>query len=140
MAKSMTPPKIPNMTPLKTPKTAKESIEVDVWVRGMEHATTHTISSVPADAADWSDSDVQQLLTEMLLALERDKNPDGEAPLQVTLRGFSWIVSPYDGGVVVHLEMQMGTASAGPFAIDEQRLVGMIQRVMHKPLATDSVH
>jgi hypothetical protein len=135
MAKSMTPPKIPNMTP---PKTPKESIEVDVWVRGTEHATTHTISSVPADAADWSDSDIQQLLTEMLLALERNKNPDGEAPAQVTLRGFSWIVSPYDGGVVVHLEMQMGTASAGPFAIDEQRLVAMIQRVMHKPIATDS--
>ena len=52
----------------------------------------------------------------MLLALEREKNPGGDAP-PVTLRGFSWIVSPYEsGGVIVHLEMQMGTASAGPFA------------------------
>lgn len=135
----MTPPKTPKMTPPKTAKTRKESIEVDVWVRGTQHATTHAISSVSADAANWNEGDVHRLLTEMLLALERDKNPDGEPPA-VTLRGFSWIVSPYEHGVVVHLEMQMGTASAGPFAIDEQRLVAMIQRVIHKTTSTDSVH
>src|SRR5574341_2381688 len=86
-------------------------IEVDVWVRGTEHATTRTIASVPPQADTWSDRDVQRLLSEMLLALERETNPCGDVP-QVTLRGFSWIVSPDPaGGVLVHLEMRMGAAS-----------------------------
>jgi hypothetical protein len=105
-------------------------VEVDVWVRGSQHAATHRITSVPVDATAWTDADVRQLLLEMLLALDREKNPGGERP-PVTLRGFSWVVSPYDsGGVVLHLEMQLGTASAGPFALDEEQLTAMVTRVM----------
>jgi hypothetical protein len=116
------------------------SVEVDVWVRGTEHATTHIINGVPADASTWTDRDVGRLLSEMLLALEREKNPGGDAP-SVSLRGFSWIVSPYDGGgVVVHLEMQMGTASAGPFNIQEARLTAIIERVMAVPSANERIH
>ena len=76
-------------------------IEVDVWVRGTNHAVTHKIPSLSDNARSWSDADVGRLLTEMLLALEREKNPRGEPPT-VTLRGFNWIVSPYDSGVVIH--------------------------------------
>jgi hypothetical protein len=105
-------------------------IEVDVWVRGTLHAHTHRIEALPANPGEWGDEEVRYLLSEMLLALEREKNPGGEPP-QVTLRGFSWIVTPDDGGgVLVHLEMQMGTASAGPLAIDERRLTTMIERAM----------
>ena len=104
-------------------------IEVDVWVRGTNHAVTHEIRGVIDDARSWSDADVARLLTEMLLALEREKNPGGEPP-SVTLRGFNWIVSPYDAGVVIHLETQMGSASAGPFVVDESALTAMVQRVI----------
>lgn len=115
-------------------------IEVDVWVRGTQHATTHRIESVGDDARNWTDGDVGRLLSEMLLAIERAKHPDGDVPT-VTLRGFSWIVSPFDsGGVVVHLEMQMGTASAGPFDIPEPRLTEMIQRVLATPNVSGRVH
>lgn len=114
-------------------------IEVDVWVRGTLHATTHTLPGVTPQAEDWTDLDVQRLLGDMLLAIEREKNPDGDPP-PVTLRGFSWIVSPYDGGVVVHLEMAMGTASAGPFQIDQERLTGMIERAMRPASASSRVH
>src|SRR5690606_4390315 len=95
------------------------------------HAQTHRIDSLPDNFADWRDDDVRHLLVEMLLALEREKNPGGDPP-PVTLRGFSWIVSDdaESGGVLVHLEMQMGTASAGPIAIDAGRLSAMVQRVM----------
>ena len=117
-----------------------QPIEVDVWVRGRQNAVTHHLSNVTADASAWTDADVHRLLTEMLLALEREKNPGGEPPA-VTLRGFSWIVSPYEGrGVIVHLEMQMGTASAGPLSIEADRLTGMIQRVMQPPARAESVH
>jgi len=118
------------------------AIEVDIWVRGTEVARTHRIEAVPANSDAWTEADVRRLLAEMLLALEREKNPGGETP-PVTLRGFSWIVSPYErGSVVLHLEMQMGTASAGPFDIDEGRLSRMVSRAIdsEKSGPSDRVH
>ena len=88
-------------------------VEVDVWVRGRQDAATERIAAVDADAASWTDIEVKRLLEGMLLAIERVKNPGGVAP-EVSLRGFSWIVSPDQGGVLLHLEMQLGTVSAGP--------------------------
>jgi hypothetical protein len=116
------------------------AIEVDVWVRGTPRAKTRRINGLPRDPADWDEGDVRTLLSEMLLALEHERHPDGERP-EVTLRGFSWIVSPYEaGGVFVHLEMQMGTASAGPLAADEQRLTAMVTRVMTPEAPSERVH
>ena len=49
----------------------------------------------------------------------------------VALRGFSWIVNPFDeGGVVIALEMSLGAIVAGPFDIAERDLSAMIQKVM----------
>ena len=115
-------------------------VEVDVWVRGTLHAQTHQISELSSDSPHWDDDDVRLLLSEMLRALGREKNPGGERPT-VTLRGFSWIVSPYEaGGVVVHLETQTGTASAGPLAIDVDGLTEIIERVMTKSDIAPTVH
>jgi hypothetical protein len=115
-------------------------IEVDLWLRGNNHATTATLRTVQADATQWTDADVEHLLTEMLLALDREKNPGGEPP-PVSLRGFNWIVSPDESrGVLLHLEMQMGTASAGPFALGEAVLSAMITRVLTAAQATTRVH
>ena len=114
-------------------------MDVDVWVRGQQDATTRKIEGIPENAELWTDDDVRSLLEQMLLALERAKNPSGEAP-PISLRGFSWIVSPEENGVLIHLEMQMGTASAGPFEIDEARLTEMISRVMGGPKPSMLVH
>lgn len=114
-------------------------MDVDVWVRGQQDATTRKIDGVPEDASEWTDDDVKSLLEQMLLALERVKNPGGEAP-PISLRGFSWIVSPDPNGVLIHLEMQMGTASAGPFEIGEAELTEMIARVMGGPRPSTLVH
>jgi hypothetical protein len=114
-------------------------IDVDVWVRGRQDATTARVSDIGSDAAAWTDDDVKKLLEGMLLALQRTSDPKGEPP-EVTLRGFSWIVSPVDGGVLVHLEMQLGTVSAGPFAIDENRLTDMISRTIGGAKASTLVH
>jgi hypothetical protein len=115
------------------------SVEVDVWVRGTLHAETYQIESLPPDPNDWNEGDVRRLLSEMLIALDREKNPGGERPT-VNLRGFSWIVSPYAGGVLVHLETLMGTASAGPLAIDEERLTALLTRVMAPADNTQVIH
>ena len=114
-------------------------LDVDVWVRGRQDAVTEKIAGLDADAASWTDAEVKDLLEGMLLALERARNPGGIPP-EVTLRGFSWIVSPDKGGVLLHLEMQIGTVSAGPFAIDEVRLTNMISRVMGGPKVSTLVH
>jgi hypothetical protein len=114
-------------------------IDVDVWVRGRQDAVTEKITGLDADAASWTDAEVKDLLEGMLLALERARNPGGIPP-EVTLRGFSWIVSPDKGGVLLHLEMQIGTVSAGPFTIDETRLTDMISRVMGGPKVSTLVH
>ncbi len=115
-------------------------IDVDLWLRGNNHATTATLRTVPADATTWTDTDVEHLITEMLLALDREKNPGGERP-PVSLRGFSWIVSSEESrGVLLHLEMQLGTASAGPFALSEPVLSAMITRVLATAQATARVH
>jgi hypothetical protein len=47
------------------------------------------------------------------------------------MRGFSWIVNPFEGGgVVIALELSLGAVVAGPFDIAESALSTMIQRVM----------
>ena len=103
-------------------------------------STARPLSTVPATPSTWTDADVRALLVEMLLALEREKNPGGEAPSAVSLRGFSWIVSPASGGVLLHLEVQIGTASAGPFSIGERKLIDMITRVMSPAPTSSAVH
>ena len=114
-------------------------IDVDVWVRGRTDATTQRVIGIEGDAQAWSDEDVKKLLEGMLLALQRTSDPAGEPP-EITLRGFSWIVSPAQGGVLIHLEMQLGTVSAGPFAIDEHQLTEMISRVIGGPKISTLVH
>lgn len=106
-------------------------ITVDVWLRGDNHATTHTISPVGRQPREWTNEDVTSLLVGMLRALERAKNPDAPADRPVALRGFSWIVNPFEsGGVVVALEMTLGAIVAGPFDIAERDLSTLIQNVL----------
>ena len=106
-------------------------ITVDVWLRGDNHATTYTISPVVREPREWTDTDVSSVLVGMLRTLERAKNPDVPSDRHVALRGFSWIVNPYEtGGVVIALEMTLGAIVAGPFDISEGALSAMISNVM----------
>jgi len=114
-------------------------IDVDVWVRGASGAVTQKMKGVSADADNWTVSDVKHLLEQMLKAIDRTRDPKSD-PESVAMRGFSWIVSPDQGGVLVHIELQTGTASAGPFAIDETRLSDMITRVIGGPRESKLVH
>src|SRR5439155_1130932 len=75
------------------------------------------------------DADVEAVLKQLLLAIDRVKNPSAEDRF-VALRGFSWIVEPADDNVVIAIEIPTGSAVAGPFAIDQARLDSMIRRVL----------
>jgi len=106
-------------------------MSVDVWLRGDNHATTYVINPVRRDPRSWTERDVSAVLVGMLRALERARNPEAPADRPVSLRGFSWIVNPFDeGGVVIALELSIGAIVAGPFDIAERDLSAMIQKVM----------
>src|ERR1700688_2968495 len=118
------------------------NVNVDVWLRGSDLATTESIAGVEREPGLWTDADVRVVLEGMLHAMHRLKHPD-ESDRTIALRGLSWIVNPFeDGGVVIAIEITMGAAIAGPFDIDKSRLEGMISRVIERPVVppSSSVH
>lgn len=107
------------------------NIHLDIWLRGDNHATSAVISPVRREPHAWSEADVTAVLAGMLRALERAKNPQATADRPIALRGFSWIVNPYEeGGVVIALELSLGAVVAGPFDVPEKNLTELIERVM----------
>ena len=105
--------------------------QVDIWLRGDNHAMTEVIAPVQREPGAWTDGDVAAVLVGMLRAIDRAKHPDAAADRPIGLRGFSWIVNPYEsGGVVIALEMTLGAVVAGPFDVPESVLSGQIQRVL----------
>ena len=127
--------------------------QVDIWLRGTDFATTQAIEGIDHEPRAWTDEDVRRLLEEMLKTMHRLKQQgagkdwsvhledDPEVELPVTLRGLSWIVNPYDEhGVVVAIEITLGAAVAGPFAIDKDVLEAMIARVLVQSSAPQSLH
>ena len=114
------------------------TVQVDVWLRGQDFATTREIHDVSGNPGAWNDDDVRQVLEGMLRAMHKLKHPN-DAEQAVALRGLSWIVSPFeDGGVVIAIEISMGAAIAGPFDIAKEALDRMISRVLLAPPAPGS--
>src|SRR5262245_39289125 len=100
---------------------------VDVILKGRETAVTESLVVAEADPARWDDSDVREVLVQILQSIDRVHNPETSADRTVVLQGFSWIVEPAENGqVVIAVEIPMGAAVAGPFAIGQQALDAMI--------------
>jgi hypothetical protein len=114
------------------------TVQVDVWLRGSDVATTRTVEDIPHAPASWDEDDVRLVLEGMLRAMHRLKHPSETDP-HVVLRGLSWIVNPYeDGGVVIAIEITLGAAVAGPIDIDKVALDAMITRVLRPQAAQPS--
>lgn len=106
------------------------TFDVEIVLRERDYAVTEQIVHAGGQPAEWTDQDVEQILKEILLAIDRVKNPSSEQRY-VALRGFSWIVEPIaGGGVVIAIEIPTGAAVAGPFAIEQRALDRMITRVL----------
>jgi hypothetical protein len=104
---------------------------VEIWLRGDNHATSTTIAPVAREPRDWTDDDAVAVLEGMLRALERARDPEAAPDRPIALRGFSWIVSPFEtGGVVIAIEMTLGAVVAGPFDVPEGELTSTITRVV----------
>lgn len=113
-------------------------MDVDIWLRGENVAMTRPLAGIAGDAAAWTDGDVRAVLEGMLDAMYRLKHP-AQDPGPIALRGLSWIVNPYEeGGVLIAIEISMGAAVCGPFAIEKTALETMIARVLAPPSSPTS--
>ena len=102
--------------------------DVEIVLRERNFATTERLEH-GTEPGVWRDPDVETVLKQILLAMDRARNP-GAGGRFVALRGFSWIVEPMGDEVVIAIEIPMGAAVAGPFAIEQRRLDDMIRRVI----------
>ena len=117
------------------------SVPVEICLKGDNFATADSIPGVTREPQAWTDTDVRVVLEGMLQAMHRLKHPDAPPDHLVSLRGLSWIVSPFEtGGVVIAIEITMGVAVSGPFEIDQQALETMIARVLSTPASSSRVH
>jgi len=103
--------------------------DIEIVLRDRDTAIAERLDHDGHDASEWNEFDVHAVLKSMLLAIDRAKNP-GAHDRHVTLRGFSWIVEPAEGGVVIALEIPTGAAVAGPFDIPQRRLDALITRAL----------
>jgi hypothetical protein len=116
---------------------------VEIVLKGRDFAVTESVVVGGADAAQWDDGFVRNVLVEILKAIDRAQDPKVAAERDVVLQGFSWIVEPVDGKVVIAIEIPMGAAVAGPFAVGQSELEATISRVLRTErqfLVPNTVH
>jgi hypothetical protein len=105
--------------------------DIEIVLRNAKDAVVERVAH-ETEPRDWTEQDITEVLGKMLLAVNRVKNPDDAEP-HVSLRGFSWIVEPFDKGrVVIAIEIPMGAAVAGPFAIEQHTLDRMIAAALQR--------
>jgi len=102
---------------------------VEIVLRGRDQAVTESLIVPHGEPATWDDAAVRDVLVEVLRAIGRADNP-AAADRAIVLQGFSWIVEPLDGQVVIAIEIPSGAAVAGPFAVGQAELDQMIARVL----------
>jgi hypothetical protein len=106
------------------------TFSVEVVLKGRDFAVTEECAVTHGAPATWDDAAVRDVLVEILRAIDRAQNPGAAADRPVTLHGFSWIVEPAGAGVIIAIEIPMGAAVAGPFAIGQAELDDRIARVL----------
>src|SRR5262245_52782732 len=99
---------------------------IEVVLKGRDFAVTESAVVEHGEPASWDDRATRDVLVEILSAIDRVQNPETAGQRTVVLHGFSWIVEPHEGGVVIAIEIPMGAAVAGPFKIDQNVLDAMI--------------
>lgn len=112
--------------------------DVEVVLRERDFAVAERVVHPGNEPAGWTEGDVETVLKTILLAIDRVKNPHADSR-HVALRGFSWIVEPASGGVVIAIEIPTGAAVAGPFRIDQPRLDRLISRVIDAARASPDI-
>jgi hypothetical protein len=119
-------------------------VPVDVVLKGRDFAVTESLIVPQGEPGTWDDAAVRDVLVQILRAIDRVKNPEAQGERTVVLHGFSWIVEPAaDGNVVVAIEIPMGAAVAGPFAIaqaDFERRIARVIQTERQLLSPGTIH
>ena len=105
------------------------TFKVEVLLKGSEDVVETEVDFAGPEPAAWADDDIRRVLELTLRAFDDVQNPDAEER-SVALRGFSWIVTPVDGGVAIAIEIPSGAVVAGPFDGDVDTLTATITRVL----------
>ena len=105
------------------------TFKVEVLLKGKENVVETEVDLPGPEPAAWADDDVRRVLELTLGRFDEVRNPDAEERA-VALRGFSWIVTPVDGGVAIAIEIPSGAVVAGPFDGDVDTLTATITRVL----------
>jgi hypothetical protein len=118
------------------------SFDVEIVLKGRDFAVTETIDVPHGEPRTWNEAATYDVLAEILRAIDRAQNPAAPRDRAVSLTGFSWIVEPSQGQVVLAIEIPMGAAVAGPFAIDGSALDALITRTIRldRMKTSDRVH
>jgi hypothetical protein len=106
------------------------TFNVEIVLKGRDFAVTEAVSVPHGAAATWDAPAVRDVLVEILRAIGRAGDPEGTARRGVILQGFSWIVEPVGSEVVIAIEIPMGAAVAGPFAVSGEQLDALITDVL----------
>jgi hypothetical protein len=96
-------------------------IPVEIMLRHDERVFTEAIDH-PRDIASWTAADMEQILKAILVRIDRLQHPGRADRPPVSLRGMSWIVSPYREGVAIAFEIHSASAVAGPFDVEPAAL------------------
>jgi len=112
---------------------------VEIMLRQQVRVFTETLSH-DTEPALWQEDDVTQVLTSILGAIDRVQHPGETEQRPVSLRGLSWIVSPYQDGVVIALEIHSASAVAGPFQVPQETLSTLVCRALAGAKTSDTVH
>ena len=111
---------------------------VEVVLRDRDFAISEELK-VASPPREWNELDAEDVLRGILRAIDRAQNPESADSRHISLRGFSWIVEPSEGGVVIAVEIPMGAAVAGPFEADQQELDALITRTLKRQTFTPIV-
>ena len=116
---------------------------VEIVLKGRDYAVTDALVVPGGDTPEWNDTLVHHMLVEILRAIGRAEDPAAAVDRPIALQGFSWIVEPLNGQVVIAIEIPMGAAVAGPFDVDQVQLdsiVGRVIRADRQRRSPDTIH
>ena len=111
------------------------TFEVEVVVRASGQVTVDTLYHDGHAPEAWDEQDVRAVLTLMLLAVDRAASGIADVARTIALRGLSWIVTPFDGGSAIAIEITAGSVVAGPFEIPDRILTSLIARAIEQDAA-----
>jgi hypothetical protein len=114
------------------------TFDVEIMLRGNERVFTERLTH-DGQPTHWSEADVGDVLEKILRAVGRALDPAAEEG-SISLRGLSWIVTPYRDGVVIAFEIHSASAVAGPFDMPGADLERLLFRAIQAGSKSGTVH